>query len=76
MANCHRTHEQNLAEVYETEIQDIPKALESYELAASWYVMRYTFCGFTGLLTRSLLGLRMIMLKQYVGSLHVPEFKY
>lgn len=31
------THKQNLAEVYEKEIGDIPKAIESYELAASWF---------------------------------------
>jgi len=31
------THKQNLAEVYEKEIGDIAKALESYELAASWF---------------------------------------
>lgn len=31
------THKQNLAEVYETEIGDMKKALESYELAASWF---------------------------------------
>jgi len=31
------THKQNLAEVYETEIGDQKKAMESYELAASWF---------------------------------------
>jgi len=31
------THKQNLAEVYETEIGDPKKAMESYELAASWF---------------------------------------
>ena len=31
------THKQNLAEVYETEIGDQKKAIESYELAASWF---------------------------------------
>jgi len=31
------THKQNLAEVYETEIGDMKKAMESYELAASWF---------------------------------------
>jgi hypothetical protein len=31
------THKQNLAEVYETEIGDPKKAIESYELAASWF---------------------------------------
>ena len=31
------THKQNLAEVYETEIGDLKKAMESYELAASWF---------------------------------------
>lgn len=31
------THKQNLAEVYETEIGDTKKAMESYELAASWF---------------------------------------
>lgn len=31
------THKQNLAEVYEMEIGDMKKAIESYELAASWF---------------------------------------
>lgn len=31
------THKQNLAEVYEVEIGDQKKAIESYELAASWF---------------------------------------
>ena len=31
------THKQNLAEVYETEIGDLKKAMESYELAAGWF---------------------------------------
>jgi len=31
------THKQNLAEVYELEIGDQKKAMESYELAASWF---------------------------------------
>ena len=31
------THKQNLAEVYETEIGDQKKAIESYEMAASWF---------------------------------------
>lgn len=31
------THKQNLGEVYEKEIGDLPKAMESYELAASWF---------------------------------------
>ncbi|RDL40305.1 Vesicular-fusion protein sec17 [Venustampulla echinocandica] len=31
------THKQNLAEVYEVEIGDQKKAMESYELAASWF---------------------------------------
>lgn len=31
------THKQNLGEVYEMEIGDTKKALESYELAASWF---------------------------------------
>lgn len=31
------THKQNLAELYETEIGDHKKALESYELAANWF---------------------------------------
>lgn len=31
------THKQNLAEVYEVEIGDQKRAMESYELAASWY---------------------------------------
>lgn len=32
------SHKEKLAEVYETEIGDPKKAIESYELAASWYV--------------------------------------
>ena len=43
ISNSNRTHMQNLAEVYETEIGDIPQALESYELAASWYVQMFAF---------------------------------
>jgi alpha-soluble NSF attachment protein len=31
------THKQNLAELYETEIGDQKKAIESYELAANWF---------------------------------------
>jgi len=31
------THKQNLAEIYEIEIGDQKKAIESYELAASWF---------------------------------------
>lgn len=31
------THKQNLAEVYEVELGDQKKAMESYELAASWF---------------------------------------
>jgi tetratricopeptide (TPR) repeat protein len=31
------THKQNLAEVYETELGDPKKAIESYELASSWF---------------------------------------
>lgn len=31
------THKQNLAECYEIEIGDQKKAIESYELAASWF---------------------------------------
>lgn len=31
------TQKQNLAEVYETELHDQKKAMESYELAASWF---------------------------------------
>jgi alpha-soluble NSF attachment protein len=31
------SHKQNLAEVYEVEIGDQKKAMESYELAASWF---------------------------------------
>ena len=31
------THKQNLAECYEVEIGDQKKAIESYELAASWF---------------------------------------
>lgn len=31
------TQKQNLAEVYEIEVQDLPKAIESYEIAASWF---------------------------------------
>lgn len=31
------THKQNLGEVYETELGDTKKAIESYELAASWF---------------------------------------
>jgi len=31
------THKQNLAEIYELEIGDQKKAIESYELAASWF---------------------------------------
>jgi len=31
------THKQNLAEVYETEINDPKKAMESYEVAAGWF---------------------------------------
>jgi len=31
------THKQNLAEVYETELGDQKKAMESYDLAASWF---------------------------------------
>ncbi|KAG9228519.1 soluble NSF attachment protein [Amylocarpus encephaloides] len=31
------THKQNLAEVYETEVGDQKKAIDSYELAASWF---------------------------------------
>jgi alpha-soluble NSF attachment protein len=31
------THKQNSAEVYETEIGDQKKAIESYELAAGWF---------------------------------------
>ena len=35
------SHKEKLAEVYETEIGDPKKAIESYELAASWYVCTY-----------------------------------
>lgn len=31
------THKQNLAEVYELEIGDQKRAMESYEIAASWF---------------------------------------
>jgi alpha-soluble NSF attachment protein len=31
------THKQNLAECYEVEVGDQKKAIESYELAASWF---------------------------------------
>ncbi|RKF60143.1 putative vesicular-fusion protein sec17-like protein [Erysiphe neolycopersici] len=31
------THKQNVAEVFENEIGDMKKAIESYELAASWF---------------------------------------
>lgn len=31
------THKQNLAELYETEVGDQKKAMESYELAANWF---------------------------------------
>jgi alpha-soluble NSF attachment protein len=31
------THKQNLAELYEVEVGDQKKAIESYELAASWF---------------------------------------
>lgn len=31
------THKQNLAEIYELEIGDQKKAIESYELAANWF---------------------------------------
>jgi alpha-soluble NSF attachment protein len=31
------THKQNLGEIYETEIGDNKKAIESYQLAASWF---------------------------------------
>lgn len=31
------THKQNLAEVYEKEIGDMAKAMESYEVAAGWF---------------------------------------
>ena len=31
------THKQNLAELYEVELQDQKRAMEAYELAAGWY---------------------------------------
>lgn len=31
------THKQNLAELYEVELGDNKKAIESYELAAGWF---------------------------------------
>lgn len=31
------TQKQNVAEVYEVEIGDLKRAIESYELAASWF---------------------------------------
>ncbi|CCU74975.1 vesicular-fusion protein sec17, partial [Blumeria hordei DH14] len=31
------THKQNMAEVYEVELGDMKKAIESYEIAASWF---------------------------------------
>lgn len=31
------SHKQNLAELYEQEVGDQKKAMESYELAASWF---------------------------------------
>ncbi|KAI1005017.1 putative vesicular-fusion protein sec17 [Podosphaera aphanis] len=31
------THKQNVAEVFETELGDMKRAIESYELAASWF---------------------------------------
>lgn len=31
------THQQNLAEVYETEIGDQKRAVEAYETAAGWF---------------------------------------
>jgi tetratricopeptide (TPR) repeat protein len=46
------THKQNLAECYEVEIGDQKKAIESYELAASWFesdnAEAYVHCNVVG----------------------------
>lgn len=31
------THKQNLAELYEVELEDLGRAMEAYELAAGWF---------------------------------------